>query len=369
MAETWLKIRKFSYRVLLARARSKDKYRPILVKRRREFYHAMWAAGAKRVGAEFEVIDGDFCHVWRDNRSTYFSECQTVLDGGVSQGIADNKVVAHRVLGDIKGYCAPGHIKFSLNDLDRVAKFMEDAKGPIVIKPVKGTGAGIGVATNIDNRVKLQKAALNASLFGGTMVAEHQNIGASYRLMFLDGQLLHTVRRDPPLMIGNGHSTIAELVEVENLRRINSEIPVAFSPLELDEEMRVTLQQQGLTPESVPDENKSIMVKLVSNQNSAGENVEDGPVCDEIKQLGADIATRLRLRFMGLDLMTSDLGLSLPEAGGVITDVNGSPGLHHHFLCDPNGADPEADIGKIVIDPIIEKALINGPIHYGEAEH
>lgn len=369
MKNKWIALRALSYRAQLSLVRRKDRYRPILSKRRREFYHAMWAAGATRVGAEFEVIEGDFCHIWRNGRSAFFSECQTVLDGGVSQRLVSNKFVAHRVLRDLSGYQEPEHVVFGLKNLARATSFMSQANCPIVVKPSANTGAGNGVATGIDTYKKLVRAALNASLYGsGDLVAEHQNSGASYRLLFLDGQLLHTVRRDPPAVVGDGHSTIAELVDNENQRRTQNVMSVAFSPLDLDEEMRVTLSKQQLNSKSVLEKDQQIMVKLVSNQNSAGENVEDGPVCDDIKQLGMSIANRLRLRFMGMDLITPNLEISLLEAGGVINDINSSPGLHHHYLCNPLGADPMDDIGRIVVDPIIEKSLTCEPAEFHEGD-
>ncbi len=58
-----------------------------------------------------------------------------------------------------------------------------------------------------------------------------------------------------------------------NFEVIESEKPIAFSPLNLDDEMRVTFLAPGLQTTSIPAVGKEIMVKLVVNQNAAGQNL------------------------------------------------------------------------------------------------
>ena len=184
-------------------------------------------------------------------------------------------------------------MKFGLNDLDQAARFIAEANGTVVVKPREGTGAGLGMATGIDDQEKLERAAITASLFSDTLIAEHQIKGASFRLLFLDGlPATHRTlgRRDPPTVVDDGQSSIGELGELENQRRIKSEKPVAFSTLYLDDEMRVTLLAQGLQAASIPAVGKEIIVKLVVNQNAARQNAEGSHVCTELQRLGSAIA-------------------------------------------------------------------------------
>jgi D-alanine-D-alanine ligase-like ATP-grasp enzyme len=45
------------------------------------------------------------------------------------------------------------------------------------------------------------------------------------------------------------------------------------------------------------------------------------------------------VRLAGVDLITTDLTASLHATGGVIIEVNGGPGLHHHYhVADRAGA-------------------------------
>jgi cyanophycin synthetase len=57
------------------------------------------------------------------------------------------------------------------------------------------------------------------------------------------------------------------------------------------------------------------------------------------------------LRLAGVDLVAPSLDGSLAETGGVVLEVNCTPGLHHHYLvADPEGA-------TRVAVPILERLL------------
>jgi D-alanine-D-alanine ligase-like ATP-grasp enzyme len=57
------------------------------------------------------------------------------------------------------------------------------------------------------------------------------------------------------------------------------------------------------------------------------------------------------LRLAGVDVITPDASRPLEEAGGVVAEVNGTPGIHHHYhVADRANATP-------VAVPILERAL------------
>jgi hypothetical protein len=66
------------------------------------------------------------------------------------------------------------------------------------------------------------------------------------------------------------------------------------------------------------------------------------------------------LRLAGVDVVTTDIGRPLVETGGVVTEVNGGPGLHHHYLV----AD-RADATPVAV-PVLEKLL--GEIRYPDVQ-
>jgi glutathione synthase/RimK-type ligase-like ATP-grasp enzyme len=82
----------------------------------------------------------------------------------------------------------------------------------------------------------------------------------------------------------------------------------------------------------VPPPGAMVAVKGVSSQNAFEENetVRDPPSSETIGAARAAVHA-VGLRLGGVDLITPDLGIPLAEAGGVIIEVNGTPGLHYHY--------------------------------------
>ena len=70
-------------------------------------------------------------------------------------------------------------------------------------------------ATTATHPTKITPAALLAtalaSRYGKRLLIENQAAGTMYRLLFLDGQLLDTVRRLAARVVGDGRSSIREL--------------------------------------------------------------------------------------------------------------------------------------------------------------
>jgi cyanophycin synthetase len=81
------------------------------------------------------------------------------------------------------------------------------------------------------------------------------------------------------------------------------------------------------------------------------ETVPLAEVSQEVVAEAAGAAKSLGLRLAGVDLITPDVGRPLAAAGGAVIEVNGTPGLHYHYLVrDPGSAD------RVAI-PILERML------------
>ncbi len=90
--------------------------------------------------------------------------------------------------------------------------------------------------------------------------------------MFLDGELLDVVRRRPPRVTGDGHSTIEALIAAENWRRVARRHQALLRLLRVDLECVLTLQAQGLTLASVLPKGRTIHLKTVINQGTIDDN-------------------------------------------------------------------------------------------------
>jgi cyanophycin synthetase len=163
-------------------------------------------------------------------------------------------------------------------------------------------------------------------------LVEQQRDGHSYRLLYLNGRLIDAIRRDPPVLVGDGSKSIRQLVRGENRTRLGPRFS-ALSPLKIDNDAINWLRRQGLSARSRPAAAEQVQVKQVVNENSASQNhrVFDA-VHPTTAALGSRLVSDLGLRFVGIDVICKDIGAPLDDANGCIGEINTTPGLHHHYL-------------------------------------
>jgi cyanophycin synthetase len=299
---------------------------------RAAFYEAIWREAAAHCGADFENLGYGVLEIRKGDSRTRVSESTCSLDDPVALAVAGNKPLTYRLLAGA-GLPVPRHRKFRLRTIDRAVEFLDEVQGPCVIKPADGTGAGRGVTTGIRSRGQLIRAAVAAAVLGGELLIEEQTAGDNYRLLYLDGVLLDAVRRLPPTVTGDGMSTIRQLVVAANAARLahGSRRPQVLLTEDLD--MRQTLTRQGLSLRSVPPGGMVVTLKTVINQNFGPENVTaTDELCGAVVLAGARAARAVGACLAGVDILTSDPSVPLEEAGGVVLEVNTTPGYHHHYL-------------------------------------
>jgi cyanophycin synthetase len=120
--------------------------------------------------------------------------------------------------------------------------------------------------------------------------------------------------------------------------------------------MVFTLAHAGLSLRSIPATGRRVELKVVTNQSGPGDNFTVAePVSDALVSDARAAAEAIGVRLAGVDLITSSLADGLTESGGVVIEVNGGPGLHHHYhVADRAGA-------TRVCVPILETLLSGSP--------
>lgn len=325
-----------------------------IVERRRfravrgQFYHRLWADAAAAIGAECATLPGGLNQISRGNLHTFVDRSEIMLDSAITGRLLLNKALTYDWL-ERMGLRVPRRQRFGFGSLDLAEAFLRDHGGPVVVKPADGTGCGHGVTTRIVDRDGLRLAARHAAAFHSDLLIEEQLAGASYRLLYLDGQYIDAVRRDAPTVIGDGFSSIRQLVAAENELRLACSPITALSPLMIDLECRNTLAALGLSASSIPAAGEEVAIKLAVNENGAAQNhlVRD-MVHPDIIDAGQRIVRNFGIGFAGLDLMATDITLALSKGATVFTEINAGPGLHHHYLV----AEPEriANVAQLILE-------------------
>lgn len=319
---------------------------------RARFYADLWQQTAVNIGAVCRGWDAGFMRIERDGLTTIVHQSTVMLDDQLTLDIMGNKALVYQLMSE-KGYAVPDHLVFSVSEFDLCRDFFLSQVGPVVLKPAGGTGGGRGVTTGIRTLKALKKAFRLAARFDSRLIVEEQLEGHSFRLLYIDGRFVDAVRRDAPLIVGDATHTIRQLVAMENVRRLAGDPVTALSPLKIDRDCHNRLKELRLGPRDRLEAGQVIDLKKAINENAREQNHR---VCDEVHpdtvRAGAALVRDLGVAFAGLDVICKDISKPLSADNGLISEINTTPGIHHHYLV--SGPAAERPIADQVLEHIFQ---------------
>ena len=319
---------------------------------RSSFFAQVWRDAAAQLGATVEHLDQDLLEIRLGQACTWVRQNRTAIDDPVTLSVAGNKPLVDRLLAK-RGLRTPRHFEFALSDIDQAVAFMRRFGGEWVVKPANSL-MGRGVTTGVITSFNLVRAAVTAAAYDSHLVVEQQVQGDLYRLLYLNGKLLDAVLRKSPTVVADGKSSVRKLVRLENRARLEAGLAFGQVLVSIDLDMRHTLAKQGLTLSSVPKKGTVVTLKTVINENSVADNISaTSLLCKSIIEDGAAAAAAVGARLAGVDVITPDPGVPLAQSGGVILEVNTTPGYYYHYHQRDGGVD--------VAIPILSCLLLKRP--------
>jgi cyanophycin synthetase len=295
-------------------------------------YRRIWEDAALACGVRFRELADGFFELGAASPPARVWMHMTPLDNEVALRFALDKMATHRTL-EAEGLPMPEHLGFDFAD-PTPARQLVEAGGEWVVKPAGGTSSGQGTTAGVRTPAELLRASARVARSSGRQLLERRVAGDEYRLLLLDGEVLGALRRSPPMVTGDGVRTVAELVHVENRRRLELAGEAGISLITLDLDALLALEHAGSAPDEVPAPGAEVRVKNASSQAGRREveTVDPGSFCEELIEEGRRAARALDLHLAGIDLIATDLSRPMHASGGAIIEVNGTPGLHYHYL-------------------------------------
>jgi cyanophycin synthetase len=217
-------------------------------------------------------------------------------------------------------------------DEDDAWRAASEFHAPVVVKPRDGD-YGLGVMVCLTTEDQVRAAYHRARKVSEEILVEKYASGDVYRLLIIKSQLTAAVRRDPAQVVGDGRSTVAQLIEQTNADpRRGEDVTKPLPKIVVDEDARHALASQSFSLESVPAEGARVLVHLKPHRLTGA---TDTDVTDDIHPdiiRCAALATRvIGLEVAGIDLIAPDIGRPLTEQGGVILEVNAGPAIRPHM--------------------------------------
>jgi hypothetical protein len=133
----------------------------------------------------------------------------------------------------------------------KALKIFDALRKPVIVKPRFGSHGRHSV-TNISTRAQCSDAFLIASKLCQCVVVEEHLRGSVYRATYVNGKVLGILRGDPPQIVGDGVSSVRELIETKNKVR-----PSRVAVFLIDEKALDFIHRQNLDLDSVLSIRKS----------------------------------------------------------------------------------------------------------------
>lgn len=224
---------------------------------------------------------------------------------------------------------------------------------PLVIKPSDGTG-GDGVIANIKNEEEFKEALeyIRHDLGYKSIIVERYFPGEDYRLYVIGGKVIGAFKKNPANVVGDGTSTIKNLLKLKNNERNNT--PALYKRLiRIDKEMHNILRSKGYTLDSVPKSGERVFLKTKNNISAGGDSID---VTDELTEEIKDIAIRASKAIPGLIQSGVDIMVNKKDNTGVVLEVNSRPHITAHLYPWEGKA---RDIPKAIIDYYFPETIEN----------
>ncbi|MFC5512589.1 cyanophycin synthetase [Massilia jejuensis] len=266
----------------------------------------------------------------------------------VAVKIASDKQLTKALLMEAGVPVPEGGTAATLEEAQRIARRL---RVPVTLKPLDGN-QGKGVTTRCATPEEVATAFDFARQYGRRIIVERFVEGRDYRVLVAGGRIAAASFRRPAHVVGDGVSTIAELVEIENQNPARGAgHSNVLTRLALDAHAEDMLRRQGYSPDAVPG--PGVCVELRSNANlSTGGTAED---CTDLlpestRALCVRAACKIGLDVAGIDIVCRDITVPLDEQGGAVIEVNAAPGIRMHQ--HPSAGKPR-DAGDAIVDGLM----------------
>jgi cyanophycin synthetase len=308
----------------------------------------MWADAAAALGASLSEPAPRLFEFSRDGLAVHVLGQRTPFADPVSIELASTKDLAYRLLVEA-GVRVPEHLVVRRGDPDAPRAFLQAGPTPLVVKPARGGGGGRGVTPSIETTSQLERALRRAGSTSERLIVERQADGEQFRFLLLDGEVLDVIRRGRPQVVGDGTSTIEELMFAEYDRRLETDATEGMKPFPVDLDCLFTLERQNLHLSTRLPKGKTVVVKSATNISGGRTcaTVREGIASEVVDEVRA-AAVAVGVRLAGVDVVAPDIERSLTASKGVVLEVNPIPGLQHHY----NVAEPQAATAVAV--PVLE---------------
>jgi len=308
-------------------------------------------------GLNYRILDHaqNFIYVENNGHEEYIKEAtRTSADSYSTVLVMENKHVTKFVLNKNDVKTPKGVAIESVGE--GIEYYYDEVKGmPVVVKP-NNTNFGVGInILNIGYSFEDYKMALETAFLEDSVVLVEEFItGKEYRFLVIGDNVEGVLHRRGANVIGDGESTIRELVAMKNdnpLRSTGYQAP--FIEIQCGEFESEFLRKQGFSFGTVPRAKERIFLRGNSNVSTGGDALDfTDDVHDSFKQLAVKAAKSVNAKICGVDIIIGDISEPAGESNHAVIELNFNPAIDMH--CFPTEG-KKRSVGDKVLKLLFDK--------------
>ncbi|HET7234659.1 MAG TPA: cyanophycin synthetase [Longimicrobium sp.] len=259
--------------------------------------------------------------------------------------IAQDKDDTRRVLGNIGLPVPQGD---TATTLDGALEVAGEIGFPVLLKPLDASH-GRGISGRLDSDDEIRAAWEVTRSYGRRVVVERFVTGRDHRVLVVDGRLVAVAERVPAHVVGDGHHTVRQLVELANRdpRRGRGHTRT-LTRLPDDGLTEEHLRARGQSWDTVPAAGEAVYLRATANLSTGGTSIDRTDEIHPDNVTSCEMAAGIvGLDIAGIDVLSPDISVPFRENGAVIIEVNAAPGLRMHT--HPSEGKPR-NVGAPIID-------------------
>lgn len=319
----------------------------------REFNFELLLQALRDEGVIVEDISATDVVILKKNHSTFIqTNTSTNATSYVSGWIADDKFYAKTFLKHKKIPVAKG-FTFELNEKKDLIEKAEKLRFPLVLKPTQ-MGHGQFVISNIESIVELEKAhqyLIENHDFPIQFLVEEHVFGEEYRCFVTKTGFFAAVHRKPANLVGDGESTIEELIETINFKRMNPRIN-CLCTIKTDWLVSNHLEKKGLSLQTIPSLGEVIQLRPTSNVSQGGDCIDVTKIVHpSVKKFTNKVLQAIpHVAVLGIDLLCEDISKPLSKQKYSVCELNTMPGLSLHTVPGIGETKPvDKEVAQIIL--------------------
>ena len=198
---------------------------------------------------------------------------------------------------------------------------------PVIVKP-NSSCQGQGV-TMVYNKKELYSAIKAIFVYDKIALVQKPVYGKDYRIVVLDDKIISAYERIPLGIVGDGTSSIEQLLDEKQKLFIASGRDTKIRTA--DPRIMMKLRRQGLTFESVLAKGQKFYLLDNANLSTGGDSVDvTSKIHPQFKQIAVKLTADMGLRLCGVDIIVVNGDISQAPQEYYCLEVNASPGLDNY---------------------------------------